>query len=380
MNEYWRVVIADDEPWIREGIRDAVLWKKFQMEVSAEAEDGEEAFGLAIKHSIHIMIVDLNMPIMNGLELMKKVRKKLPECRFIVVTGYDWFSYAQEAIRLHVDDYLLKPIEPQQLEAVLEKIRQSLLSEQQKERHLQKNLGLLKEHFFLKWINGQVSENDVEQQLKFLHLPTSHPGMLCVIRSLKLDEVDRVKEVTEQFFVEETKKAVFLNDERLVIICLWRIFTNHEQQMFVDRLNVEIKAGTSVVFMNLTEARQPIAQAYQTCKQKLSQTFNISPIVVRAKAYMHKHFDSREISLKQVADTLQVSSVYLSRMMKQELGMTFVQLLTEMRMQKAVYLLKTTTLPIHVIAEQTGYETQHYFSTVFKKTIGASPNQYRHKM
>ncbi|MDA7026460.1 response regulator [Bacillus sp. CLL-7-23] len=380
MHEYWRVVIADDEPWIREGIRDAVLWKTFHMEVSGEAENGEEAFELAIKHSIHLMVVDLNMPIINGLELMKKVRKKLPKCRFIVVTGYDWFSYAQEAIRLHVDDYLLKPVEPHQLKGVLEKVSQSLLSEQQKERHLQKNLGLLKEHFFLKWIDGQVSENDVEQQLKFLHLPTRYPEMLCVIRPLKLDDVDRVKEVTEQFFGEEAEKAVFLNDERLVTTCLWRILTNHEQQIFVNRLNVEITAGTSVFFMNLTEAQQSIAQAYQTCKQKLSQTFNVSPIVVRAKAYMHKHFDSREISLKQVADTLQVSSVYLSRMMKHELGMTFVQLLTEMRMQKAVHLLKTTTLPIHVIAEQTGYETQHYFSTVFKKTIGASPNQYRRIM
>ncbi|MDI3410155.1 response regulator [Bacillus sonorensis] len=154
MNDKWRVLIADDEPWIREGIRDAVSWERYYMEVSAEAENGEEAFELALQHSIDLLIVDLNMPIVNGLNLMKKLRQALPRCRFVIVTGYDQFSYAQEAIRLQVDDYLLKPVEPGQLDKVLRNISSSLASEKQKqreqilaERHIQHNLGLLKVHF-----------------------------------------------------------------------------------------------------------------------------------------------------------------------------------------------------------------------------------------
>ncbi|MDI3410153.1 AraC family transcriptional regulator [Bacillus sonorensis] len=102
-------------------------------------------------------------------------------------------------------------------------------------------------------------------------------------------------------------------------------------------------------------------------QKKAAQALDVSPVVARAREYMQKHFAERSFSLKQTADALQVSPVYLSRMMKRELGVTFIQLLTEMRMQKAVHLLKTTALPIHDIAEQTGYDTQHYFSTVFKK-------------
>lgn len=129
MSEEWRVLIADDEPWIREGIRDAVSWERYRMEVAAEAENGEEAFELALKHSIDLLIVDLNMPTVNGLTLMKKLRQALPLCRFVIVTGYDQFSYAQEAIRLQVDDYLLKPVEPGQLDKVLQNISSSLAAE-----------------------------------------------------------------------------------------------------------------------------------------------------------------------------------------------------------------------------------------------------------
>lgn len=78
MSECWRVLIADDEPWIREGIRDAVSWERYQMSVSAEAENGEEAFELALKHGIDLLIVDLNMPIVNGIALMKKLRCLAP--------------------------------------------------------------------------------------------------------------------------------------------------------------------------------------------------------------------------------------------------------------------------------------------------------------
>ncbi|MEC1538110.1 response regulator [Bacillus sonorensis] len=388
LNDKWRVLIADDEPWIREGIRDAVSWERYYMEVSAEAENGEEAFELALQHSIDLLIVDLNMPIVNGLNLMKKLRQALPRCRFVIVTGYDQFSYAQEAIRLQVDDYLLKPVEPGQLDKVLRNISSSLASEKQKqreqilaERHIQHNLGLLKVHFFNNWIHGRVRDEDVHQQLECLQLPARMPDMLGVVGtgtlSLKSPAADRVKEKAERFFEEEPEKAVFSGDEHLIGICLWRVLTEAEQQAFRDEMRAELQTGVTFCFVNLAETGQTVPQAYQFCRKKAAQALDVSPVVARAREYMQKHFAERSFSLKQTADALQVSPVYLSRMMKRELGVTFIQLLTEMRMQKAVHLLKTTALPIHDIAEQTGYDTQHYFSTVFKKTMGASPNQYR---
>lgn len=381
LSEEWRVLIADDEPWIREGIRDAVSWERYRMEVAAEAENGEEAFELALKHSIDLLIVDLNMPIVNGLTLMKKLRQALPLCRFVIVTGYDQFSYAQEAIRLQVDDYLLKPVEPGQLDQVLRNISSSLAAEKKKQRdqlHIQKNLSLLKEHVFQHWVRGQIREEEVCAQLESLRLPPRIPDMLGVVSTGNVSiEPDHVKQQAERFFKEEPEAAVVFGDGHLVGVCLWRVMTEKEQRAFEEMMKGGLHAGVSSCFINLAEMEQTVPEAYQFCREKAARSFNGSPVVARAKEYMQKHFAERDFSLMQTADALQVSAVYLSRMMKRELGMTFVQLLTEMRMQKAVHLLKTTSLPIHDIAEQTGYDTQHYFSTVFKKTIGVTPNQYR---
>ncbi|MCV4566526.1 AraC family transcriptional regulator, partial [Escherichia coli] len=89
------------------------------------------------------------------------------------------------------------------------------------------------------------------------------------------------------------------------------------------------------------------------------------------------HFSDPKLTLESVAQSLNVSPVYLSRIIKQELGVSFVNLLTEIRIKKAIQLLTSTDLTINEISERVGYDTQHYFSTAFKKAVGMPPNQYR---
>ncbi|GJM82938.1 hypothetical protein HMSSN139_54340 [Paenibacillus sp. HMSSN-139] len=134
---HWKVLIADDERIIREGIRDSVDWESLRLTVVAEAEDGEEALEMAIRHGVHILLVDLNMPIMDGIELMKRVREQLPECKIVIITGHDEFAYAQKAIRLQVKDYILKPANPAQLEKVLRQVRGELEEETSKQQQWQ---------------------------------------------------------------------------------------------------------------------------------------------------------------------------------------------------------------------------------------------------
>ena len=103
----------------------------------------------------------------------------------------------------------------------------------------------------------------------------------------------------------------------------------------------------------------------------------MSPLVRRAKDYIRETYTEADMSLENFANLMQVSPVYLSRIIKQELGTSFVILVTQLRMSKAIQLLSATDLPINEIAEKVGYDTQHYFSTAFKKAVGVSPNQYR---
>jgi two-component system response regulator YesN len=92
---------------------------------------------------------------------------------------------------------------------------------------------------------------------------------------------------------------------------------------------------------------------------------------------VREHFADSQLSLEGVAKAIGVSPVYLSRLFKQELGTTFVTLLTQMRISKAMQLLGSTGQTVAEIGESVGYESQHYFSTAFKKVVGVSPNRYR---
>ncbi|MED4959640.1 response regulator, partial [Paenibacillus macerans] len=185
----WKVLIADDEMIIREGIRDSVNWEQLRLTVAAEAEDGEEALELAVRHDVHILLVDLNMPIMDGIELMKRVREQLPGCKIVIITGHDEFAYAQKAIRLQVKDYILKPANPAQLEKVLLQVRTELEEEAERQLHWQtasrqisRSYPLLRERFCQEWVDGSMTEAEILEQLQFLKLPAACPDWLGVIR------------------------------------------------------------------------------------------------------------------------------------------------------------------------------------------------------
>lgn len=117
--------------------------------------------------------------------------------------------------------------------------------------------------------------------------------------------------------------------------------------------------------------------AYRVSRDRVYGESQLSPIVRRARQLIQEGYADRELTLEALASRLQVSAVYLSRVLKKELNDSFVTLVTRARIRKAVQLLDSTTLSIYDIAERTGYDSQHYFSTAFKKTMGVSPVQYR---
>lgn len=396
MSLMWKVLIADDEPIIREGIRSSVDWAGIGMQVVAEAEDGEEALELAVRHGVDLLLVDLNMPIMNGLTLIKHLRSELPDCKVVIITGHDEFSYAQEAIRLEVNDYILKPANPDQLIKVMERIRLELEANRQQSMRLEiaskqlaKNLPLLRERFCVEWIQGSLTDEEIEEQLLFLKLPPDCPKQLCVVRWPELSASQPLlKENDRQLFLfaienivsellDAYPKAVFRDHTDLIVICLWEQVPEsvlHDMESAIQvYLKIPVYVHADVIDGRLTD----IAEAYLKCKSAVYKETEISPLARRARQYIREHYTDPELTLEETAQALQVSPVYLSRILKQELGTSFVGLVTSTRMKRAVQLLNATDLTIHDIAQKVGYDTQHYFSTAFKKTMGVSPNQYR---
>lgn len=396
MDRLWKVLIADDEPIIREGIREAVNWPALQMEVVAEAEDGEEALELALQLQVDLLLVDLNMPIMNGITLMKHIREQLPACRLVIITGHDEFAYAQEAIRLGVDEYILKPANPQALMHVLENVRRQMETIEKQNEHLRmaskqiaKNIPLLRERFCLEWIEGNLAEEEIIEQLQFLQLPDACPYQLGVIRWPEiyanqplLKENDRqlflfaIENIVSELLVT-CQKVMFRDPSGIIIVCLWGELPETALTEIERAIQAYLKIKVDLHFEPIHGGLTEVAEAYRQCKGAVFKELQMSPVVRRARQYIRDHFASREITLELVAQSLQVSPVYLGRIIKQELGMSFVSIITQLRVKKAVQLLNSTELTINEISEIVGYDTQHYFSTAFKKVMGVSPNQYR---
>lgn len=394
-NSCWKVLIADDEPIIREGLRYSVNWMNFHMEVVDEAEDGEEAIEKAILHSIDILLVDINMPIANGLKVIKSVKAQLPDCRVIIITGYDEFKYAQEAVRLHVTDYLLKPVELEQLNDILANMHRDLENVKKQTdllrttaKQINKNLYTLKIEFCREWISDKLSREEIVEQLSFYQLPSMSPKQFLTITSSEYIEARKLmnerdkenlqKKILDQIFALLSDYSILAyHDEIGVMLLSWEAIPEKIILTLEEKLQKEWNIAFHIYSKNNTEDIRHIPMLYRKFRERFQKEINIAPIVRRAKKIVELHYADSTISLEKVAQELQVSSVYLSRLFKQELGMNFVQLLTQKRIKQAIYLLQTTDYPIVTISEQIGYETQHYFSTAFKKATGSSPNKYR---
>ena len=133
-----KVFLVEDEAIIRHGIRDNIDWASHGFEFAGEAGDGEYAYPLILKAQPDILVTDIKMPFMDGLELSRLVKKTLPRTRIIVLSGYNEFEYAKEAIKIGISDYLLKPVSSAGLIDALKKAADEIREEREKSRLLER--------------------------------------------------------------------------------------------------------------------------------------------------------------------------------------------------------------------------------------------------
>lgn len=133
MNKKTEVVVVDDEWIIREGIRKLFDWEKYGCELTGEAADGAEAIAVVKEKNPDILIIDINLPILSGLKVIRQLKERQRNLDIIVISGYDDFKYCQEALKLQVVDYLLKPIDYEELGQVIRRLQIKRLGKQMEE-------------------------------------------------------------------------------------------------------------------------------------------------------------------------------------------------------------------------------------------------------
>lgn len=538
MNEI-KVFLVEDEMVIRRGIKNSIDWEKEGYIFCGEAIDGELAYPMIIKEKPDILITDIRMPFMDGLELCKLVKKELPNIKILILSGYDEFDYAKEAIRLGVTEYLLKPISSGKLLEALNGVSESIRREKEDKDLVRKYMEEMRENtehekqkFFEQMIAGNLSMADALETGKkyemnlsagmynlllfrftlgkenrksgellgeaeyaieklterleyvfefqrgvegwaFLLMADNEEQMSERVKELSKDleeimknystiayfggigqPVARLRELEESFreaeralaarFTMELNRIISVEDIRMAqnvdtlddieITSFGEIektrtmlekFLNNGAEdeidefvdVYINELPEEnlksvlmrqyIIMDAYIVMMSFCEKIEGIEGEMQAQSEELKNSMKTiqtleeiknyirmllkkiigvrdtisgrrySDIIEIAKDQIRKTYMSDEISLNTIAAEVGMSPSYFSSIFSKEMGKTFVEYLTEIRMDRAKELLMCSSMKTSEIGYEVGYKDPHYFSYIFKKTQNCTPKEFR---
>jgi len=386
-----KVMLADDELLVRLGIKSLIEWDKHGFSFIGDAPDGIKALELMEEEVPDILLTDIIMPRMDGLELIETAKKRYPDMLFIVLSSHNQFDYVRKAMKMGVEDYILKTsLKPTELLQILteasqkiEKNREYTLSDTSasEQRYSRKELLSSKVREGLQTpfpAGGGVNWQEEEE------LP---PGSFMLIMQPRLlregvEELSAMRMLTHLFQSElgeqlvcspiemEGREIVLLVAERDPAV-VTELLIGASSRMLGIALNVGVSGSI--------EAWQDIGFAYNQAKDMLNENRikeTAREDIKRLLEFMKENY-AKDISLKIAADIINMSESYLSFIFKKETGTVFTDYLNNLRVDKAAHYLMNSQMPIYEIAMEVGYENINYFGRIFKKLKGVSPQKYR---
>lgn len=363
VGEMIRAVVADDEKIIREGIAECIDWDKLGITLAGCAKNGEEAMSAVRQAGADIVITDIRMPGMGGLEMAEQLEREEKPPFIILISGYSDFAYAQKAVKLKcVVDYVLKPLELEQLEAVLVKTRDQVLER----RH-------------------SIVLPPVESEEEAASTGARMAGMTAqLVRFISAGEEKESAERLEEIgrFWEEGR----VSQGRRVRQCC-EILASMESILAGYNRKLEDICGCAhpVEAVKSLPPGQLFAwmeRASGSCARLIAETRNrsYSALIKSALEEIDRDYYRSQFTLQTLAETLMVSPNYLSAKFKEETGTGFVRCLNERRMERAKGLLADVSRKIYEVAAQCGIDDVRYFTRLFKEYAGVTPKEYRDKI
>lgn len=184
----YKVIIVDDEAVVRNGLKNTINWNEHGFELIGDYANGREAWDAVELNRPELVISDISMPFMDGLELAGLISAQFPYIKMIILTGFDEFEYAQQAIRLKISDFILKPITAQEIRLLLERIKVEMDEEKQRREdlgrlnhQLEQSLPLLKERFLERLVAVGLSKREIEERFVYFNLPPVSPLYLVMV-------------------------------------------------------------------------------------------------------------------------------------------------------------------------------------------------------
>ncbi|MBQ5360936.1 MAG: response regulator, partial [Lachnospiraceae bacterium] len=291
MNMY-SVLMVDDEQEVIEVIMRKLNWEELGFRVCGSASNGAEALEMAEELQPDVVMTDIKMPYMDGLELSWHLKSLFPDIRIIIFSGFDEFEYAKEAIRLEAEEYLLKPIDSGEVRRVFEKVHKRLDEDRDRrssverlEEYYQNSLPLLRENFFMSLMEGHISEEKLKDSLEDYSLKLEGPVYVVSIVHVSASEIPEglnprlmhfsVRELAQDYFEDRWRSYVF--SYRGNILVLSQLSSQDEISAYTDDCDRfcrlarrSCKALTTVGISRTTTQIREISSVYDGAREAVS--------------------------------------------------------------------------------------------------------------
>lgn len=299
----YKLILVDDEAEVRQGIIHKIDWAVYNFQVVGEAENGKEALDIIEKDIPDIVVTDIRMPIMDGLELSAILRERFPTVKIIILTGFDEFKYAQQAIKLDIVEYVLKPVTSKDIIEILSKIRTQIDSEiAQREdvktlkEHYAKSLPVMRDKFLTSMITREMKKKEIDEKVAVYGLGLHGSSFAAAVISIDSNTIKGINfegdvdlarfavlNISEEIIAKHSFGAAFINNDYVVLIARFEAI---EKESMLNktfnilneiRMNIEkyLKFTVTIGLGTICESLTLISDSFKNAATALDYKFVI---------------------------------------------------------------------------------------------------------
>ncbi|WP_058301285.1 response regulator transcription factor [Gorillibacterium timonense] len=410
------ILIVDDESFVRRSLSDMLNTAGAKWTVAGEAENGLDALDILAQVPIDLIISDIRMPGMDGLSLAQHVRQHYPGTELVLLTGYQDFAYARQAIQYGVKDYLVKPSSVEDILELVANLQEQLekrKQEAQLNRLRQKNLLEKRLHDLLYGIPlPYFDESIIPPYDSFIVLTVLLKNETLTPGWKESTLYNAVRNIAEDWFLPYGRAIGMIEEQEGPIVLFLHSLSESDSEedrllaaSFVSELAAILKCSFCLGLSERHKSLESLSSAYRESLQaarlaKKSPDATVTHILdvqeCAAPAQMEEHIRVKasrrvisltveamerrleeDLTLKTIAEELYMNPTYLGRIFKEDIGESFSSFLTGLRIAKAKALLDDITVKVYEVSERVGFKDPAYFSYIFKKHVGITPQDYQ---
>ncbi len=386
----YTMLVVDDELIIRKGIVESYDWKSLGFSSVIEAENGIQALEIVREKAPDIILTDIRMPDCDGLQLAKKVREISPKTEIIIMSGYNEFEYARNAMKIGIREFLVKPTRIHEIVDSVKKALHEIEISRDMNKKVTKTL-----------LNDLINSNvgNVDNLLKKVKLEVQNPPFAVAVFSYSQYENSDwnklrdtvlicygIMNILDEFFTDVSKE-IFEDNLGNVVLLVSLDMTPDKFAKQVDSarmqieeaLNIIVRVGVGGEAENLLSIRTSYLEAVGNKSDNTKQSDDkqeLESAITMAKKYIDDNL-AYDVSLNTVSKHVNMNPSYFSRIFHNRTGLKFSTYVEHIRIDKAKKILKDSDMKSYEIAALVGYDNARYFGRLFKKYTGQTISEYR---